>query len=145
MAEADFTEVLAELEQVESELEAIRVVVDEGLETYASAPTAREAALRHLDLAMRHVVDSAWALIEEVEWEEPEDSLDAIEILAEEDVIPGPHAVMLIGLAEYTAEHGEEAGWQADAEESYERLNEAAEAIAEYNEYIQQFLREWEA
>lgn len=145
MAEADFTVLLSELDQLESELEAIRVVVDEGVETYAAAPTAREAALRHLDAGMRHVIDSARSLVEEADWEEPEDQLDAIEILAEEDAIPGPLAVTLTGLAEYAAEHGEEAGWDADADESYERLNEAAEALAEYLEDVHRFLREWEA
>lgn len=144
MAEADFAEVLTELDQLESELEAIRVVGDEGVEMYASAPTARQAAMRHLDMAMRHVVESAWALIDEADWEEPEDNLDAIEILAEEDVIPGTLAVSLVGLAEYAAEHGEDASWEADAEESYERLSEAADAIAEYSEYVHQFLKEWE-
>lgn len=144
MAEADFAPVLTELEQLESETEAIRVVVDEGPDTYATAPTAREAALRHLEVAMRHAVDAAWSLIEEADWEEPEDSLDAIEILAEEDVIPGRLAVTLTGLAEYAMEHGEEAGWEADPEDSFERLSEAADALAEYQEYLHHFLKEFE-
>lgn len=139
---ADYTDLLLELEQLESELEAIRVVVDEGEEMYHSAPTAREAAVRHLDVAMRHVVDAAWALIEEADWDEPEDSLDAIEILAEEDVIPGPLAVSLISLAEYATEHGEAAGWDAEAEESFDRLTEATDSLAEYQEYLHQYLRE---
>lgn len=139
---ADYSELLTELEHLESELEAIRVVVDEGDEMYAAAPTAREAALRHLEIAMRHVVESAWKLIDEADWDEPEDNLDAIEILAEEDVIPGPLAVSLIALAEYAAEHGEAAGWDADAEESFARLSEAADSLAEYQEYIHEFLRE---
>ncbi|MBW3661008.1 MAG: hypothetical protein KY397_05170 [Gemmatimonadetes bacterium] len=139
---ADFSNLLLELDQLESELEAIRVVVDEGQEMYAAAPTAREAALRHLEMAMRHVLDSAWSLIEESQWEEPEDGLDAIEILAEEDVLPGPLAVSLIGLAEYATEHGESAGWDADAEESYERLSEAVDSLAEYQEYLHQYLKE---
>jgi uncharacterized protein YutE (UPF0331/DUF86 family) len=142
---SDFSEVLTELDQLESELEAIRVVVDEGGETYIGAPSAREAALRHLDAGMRHLVDSAWALIEEADWDEPEDNLDAIEILAEEEVIPGPLAVTLTRLAEYASEHGEEAGWVADDDESYERLGEAAESIAVYLEDVHQFLKQWEA
>ncbi|MDX1660323.1 MAG: hypothetical protein R3326_00920 [Gemmatimonadota bacterium] len=138
----DYTDLLVELEQLESENEAIRVVVDEGDEMYAAAPTAREAALRHLEMAMRHVVESAWELIEEAGWDEPEDNLDAIEILAEEDVIPGRLAVSLIALAEYATEHGEAAGWDADAEESFERLSEAADSLAEYQEYVQNHLKE---
>ncbi|MDX1623509.1 MAG: HepT-like ribonuclease domain-containing protein [Gemmatimonadota bacterium] len=142
MSEADFADVLTELDQLESELEAVRIVVDEGQDTYAQAPTAREAALRHLDLAMEHTVESAWTLVEEADWEEPEDSADAIEILAEEGVIPGRLAVTLIGLEEYASEHGEAAGWEADTEESFERLTEAADALAEYLEYVHHFLRE---
>lgn len=141
----DFAEVQSELELLESELEAIRVVVDEGPDTYSSAPTARESALRHLAVAMRHTVESARSLIGEADWDEPEDSLDAIEILAEEEVIPGPLAVSLTSLAEYATAHGEEAGWDADTEESYERIGEAAEAIAEYLEDVHQFLKGWES
>lgn len=144
MADSNFADVQGELDQLEGELEAIRIVVDEGVDTYTSAPTAREAALRHLDLAMRHTVEAAWSLIEEADWEEPEDSLDAIEILAEEEVIPGRLAVSLAALAEYATDHGEEAGWEADTGESYERLTEAAEAVAEYIEYMHHFLKEWE-
>lgn len=139
---ADYADLHVELEQLESELEAIRVVVDEGGEMYASAPTARETALRHLEIAVRHVVDAAWALIEEADWDEPEDALDAIEILGEEDVIPGPLAVSLVSLAEYATEHGEAAGWDADAEDSYERLAEAVDSLAEYQEYLHQYLQE---
>lgn len=138
----DYTDLQLEIDQLESELEAIRVVVDEGEEMYHSAPTAREAAVRHLEMAMRHVVDSAWALVEQADWDEPEDNLDAIEILAEEDVIPGPLAVSLISLAEYATEHGEAAGWDADAEESFERLSEATDSLAEYQEYLHEYLRE---
>lgn len=141
---SDFSEVLTELEQLESELEAIRVVMDEGVETYTGSRTARESALRHLDGAMRHLVDSAWGLIEETDWDEPEDNLDAIEILAEEDVIPGPLAVTLTHLAEYASEHGEEAGWDAEIGESYERLGEAADSIAVYLEDVHEFLKQWE-
>lgn len=141
---ADYAELLGELEQLESELEALRVVVDEGDDMYAAAPTAREAALRHLEVAMRHVIDSAWSLIDAADWDEPEDNLDAIEILAEEDVIPGPLAVSLISLAEYATDHGEAAGWDADAEESYERLSEGVDSLAEYQEYVHQHLQERE-
>ncbi len=147
MTEADFAGVQGELDALESELEAIRVSVDEGEETFEAAPTAKQAALRHLELAMRHVVDSAWSLVEEAEWGEPEDNLDAIEILAEEDVIPGRLAVSLTGLAEYAADHGEESGWEADvgADGAFERLTESAEGLAEYLEYIHNFLKDWEA
>jgi len=145
MSDADFSAVLNELEAMESDLEAIRVAVDEGEETFVSAPTARQEGMRHLEMAVRHVTDSSWALIEEADWDEPEDNLDAIEILAEEDVIPGRLAVELIGLAEYAAEHGEESGWDvADEGGLFERLGEASEAFAEYLEYVHQFLKEWE-
>lgn len=145
MSDVDFSAVLNELEAMESDLEAIRVAVDEGEETFVSAPTARQEGMRHLEMAVRHVTDSSWALIEEADWDEPEDNLDAIEILAEEDVIPGRLAVELITLAEYAAEHGEESGWDvADESGLFERLGEASEAFAEYLEYVHQFLKEWE-
>jgi len=145
MSDVDFSAVLNELEAMESDLEAIRVAVDEGEETFVSAPTARQEGMRHLEMAVRHVADSSWALIEEADWDEPEDNLDAIEILAEEDVIPGRLAVELIALAEYATEHGEESGWDvADESGLFERLGEASEAIAEYLEYVHQFLKEWE-
>jgi len=147
MSDANFEAVTHELDALESELEAMRVAVDEGEETFTAAPTARQAALRHLDHAMRHLVDSAWSLIEEAEWEEPEDNLDAIEILAEEKVIPGRLGVSLMSLAEYAAEYGEEEGWEADAEATgaFERVTEGVDAIAEYLEFVHHFMKEWEA
>ncbi|HUF89375.1 MAG TPA: HepT-like ribonuclease domain-containing protein [Gemmatimonadota bacterium] len=147
MSDANFEAVTHELDALESELEAMRVAVDEGEETFTAAPTARQAALRHLDHAMRHLIDSAWSLIEETDWEEPEDNLDAIEILAEEKVIPGRLGVSLMSLAEYAAEYGEEEGWEADAEATgaFERVTEGVDAIAEYLEFVHHFMKEWEA
>lgn len=147
MSDANFEAVTHELDALESELEAMRVAVDEGEETFTAAPTARQAALRHLDHAMRHLIDSAWSLIEEADWEEPEDNLDAIEILAEEKVIPGRLGVSLMSLAEYAAEYGEEEGWEADAEATgaFERVTEGVDAIAEYLEFVHHFMKEWEA
>lgn len=147
MSEGNFEQVAHELDALESELEAMRVAVDEGEETFIAAPTARKATLRHLEHAMRHVVESAWSLIDEADWDEPEDNLDAIEILAEEDVIPGRLGVTLMGLAEYTAEHGEEEGWEADAEApgAFEHVTEGVDAIAEYLEFVHHFMKEWEA
>ena len=135
MGDETFEDVSHELDALESEVEAMRVAVDEGEETFAAAPTARQAALRHLEHAMRHVVESAWSLI------------DAIEILAEEDVIPGRLGVTLIGLAEYAAEHGEEEGWEASAEagDAFERVSESVDAITEYIELVHHFMKEWEA
>ncbi|MGH7566978.1 MAG: hypothetical protein ACREK2_09130 [Gemmatimonadota bacterium] len=147
MSDGTFEEAAHELDALESELEAMRVAVDEGEETFTAAPTARQAALRHLDHAMRHVVESAWSLIDEADWDEPEDNLDAIEILAEEDVIPGRLGVTLIGLAEYATEHGEEEGWEANAEaaDAFERVTESVDAITEYIEFVHHFMKEWEA
>ena len=142
---ADFSEALGHIEQLESELEAVRLVVGEGESGYAAAPSARQSALRHLELAMRHAVDSAWSLVEEADWDEPEDGPDAIDILAEEDVIPPALASTLTGLVEYAAEFGEDAVRAPGAAESYEQLQEAAEALPLYVEYVHQFLKEWEA
>jgi uncharacterized protein YutE (UPF0331/DUF86 family) len=145
MSETDFSEVLNELDALETELEAIRVAVDEGDELFVASPTARQSALRHLETAVRHTVESARALIGEADWEEPEDALDAIEILVEEDVLPGRIGQTLVGLAEFAAEHNEETGWDADADPggAFERLSESVEALTEYQEYVGHFLKEW--
>lgn len=143
MAETDFSEVLKELDALEAELEAIRVVVDEGEETFTAAPTARQAALRHLEAALRHTLTSARGLIDEADWDEPEDGPDAIEILVEEDVLPGRIGLTLVSLVEYVSEHGEEAGGDPDADSAFERITESVEALAEYQEYMSHFLREW--
>ncbi|MGH7571253.1 MAG: HepT-like ribonuclease domain-containing protein [Gemmatimonadota bacterium] len=144
MPDADFTEVLRELDALEAEIDAMRVAVDEGEETFVTAPAARQAALRHLDAAMRHAVGAARHLIDEADWEEPEDSLDAIEILAEEDVLPGRIGLTLVGLADYVTELGEESGYEgSDDPVAFERLSEGVDALAEFQEYVHQFLKEW--
>jgi uncharacterized protein YutE (UPF0331/DUF86 family) len=143
MREADFSTVLHELEALEPEIEAIRVAVDEGEELLSASPTARQVAMSHLETAVRHTVKSARALIDEADWEEPEDNLDAIEILVEEDVLPGRVGATLSDLAEYTADLGEESGWEADPAEAFERLSEGAEALSEFQEYVHHFLKEW--
>lgn len=147
MSDETFEEVTHELDALESEVEAMRVAVDEGEETFAAAPAARQSALRHLDHAMRHLIESAWSLIDEADWDEPEDNLDAIEILAEEDVIPGRLGVTLMSLAEYAAEHGEEETWEADVEAAgaFERVTEGVDALTEYIEFVHHFMKEWEA
>lgn len=147
MSERSFEEVTEELTALESELEAIRAAVYEGEETFAAVPTARRAAMQHFDHAMRHVVESAWSLIDEADWDEPEDNLDAIGILAEEDVIPARLSDTLMGLAEYATERGEEEEWDADAEAAgaFERVTEGVDAIAEYLEFVHHFMKEWEA
>lgn len=143
MAETDFSDVLKELEGLDAELDAMRVVIDEGEEMFDTAPTARQSGLRHLGAAMRHTVNAARALIDEADWEEPEDGLDALEILVEEDVLPGRVGQSLVSLAEYAAEHGEDVGWDADADSAFEQITEAVEVLAEFQEYLSHFLREW--
>ncbi len=146
MTETNFTQVLRELDALDAEIEAIRVAVDEGEETFSAAPTAREAALRHLEGAMRHTVVSARALLKGAEWEEPEDNLDVLEILVEHDVLPGRVGATLVGLAEYATNHKDDSGWEAeeDATSAFERLSEGVDALAEYQEYVHHFLKEWE-
>ncbi len=144
MSETDFSEVLRELDALEAEIEAMRVAVDEGEETFTTAPAARQAALRHLEVAMRHAVGAARLLIGEADWEEPEDGLDALEILVEEDVLPGRVGLTLVGLADYVTELGEEAGYDGvDDPVAFERLSEGVDALAEFQEYVHQFLKEW--
>src|SRR5688500_3464147 len=146
MSDESFEDVTHELDALESEVEALRVAVDEGEETFAAAPAARQVAHRHLEHAMRHVIESAWSLIDEADWDEPEDNLDAIEILAEEDVIPGRLGATLVGLAEYAAEHGEEEGWEAsdEAADAYGHVSEGGDAITEYNDLVHHFIIECE-
>lgn len=144
MTDSDFTDVLRDLDALEAEIEAMRIAVDEGEETFVTAPAARQAALRHLDVAMRHAVGAARHLIDEADWEEPEDSLDAIEILVEEDVLPGRIGLTLVGLADYVTEFGEESGYEgSDDPVAFERLSEGVDALAEFQEYLHQFLKEW--
>jgi len=147
MSDESFEDATHELDALESEVEALRVAVDEGEETFSAAPAARKAAHRHLEHAMRHLIESAWSLIDEADWDEPEDNLDAIEILAEEDVISGRLGATLVGLAEYAAEHGEEEGWEASAEaaDAFEHVSEGVDAITEYIELVHHFVKEWEA
>ncbi|MGH7359188.1 MAG: HepT-like ribonuclease domain-containing protein, partial [Candidatus Rokuibacteriota bacterium] len=117
---------------------------DEGEETFVSAPAARQAALRHLDVAMRHAVNIARSLIDQADWEEPEDGLDALEILVEEEVLPGRVGLTLVDLADYVTELGEEAAYEAsDDPVAFERLTDGVDALAEYQEYVHHFLQEW--
>jgi uncharacterized protein YutE (UPF0331/DUF86 family) len=144
MPDADFSEVLGELDALEAEIEAMRVAVDEGEETFSTAPAARQAVLRHLEVAMRHAVRAARLLNEEADWEEPEDDLDAIEILVEEDVLPGRIGLTLVSLADYVTELDEESGYEvADDPMAFDRLSESVEALAEFQEYVHNFLKEW--
>lgn len=144
MPDNDFSEILRELDALEGEVEAMRVAVDEGDETFAAAPAAREAALRHLGVAMRHAVNAARNLIDHADWDEPEDNLDAIEILVEEEVLPGRVGLTLVDLADYITEMGDEAGLgSSDDPAAFERLTEGVDALAEYQEYVHHFLKEW--
>ena len=140
MAKADFAQVLQNLDAVEAELEPLRVAVDEGEEVFARAPAARESAYRHLETAVRHTLHSAHALIEEADWDEPEDDLDAIEILVEEDVVPGRVGADIVDLAEFAVEDGRDR-WEEDG--MYDRMSHGVETLSEYLEYIHVFLKEW--
>lgn len=146
MADTDYSTVLRELDALETEIEAIHVAVDEGEETFSAAPTAREVALRHLESAMRLVASSSQAVIKETDWDEPEDAVEAIETLVVQDVLPGRVGATLVALAEYATKHSDDSGWEADedATGAFERLSEGVEALAEYQEYVHHFLREWE-
>ncbi|HWC06252.1 MAG TPA: hypothetical protein VG799_03275 [Gemmatimonadota bacterium] len=144
MANGDLSDILRELDSLEAEIEAMRVAVDEGEETFVTAPAARQAALRHLDVAMRHAVNAARSLIDEADWEEPENGLDALEILVEEEVVPGRIGLTLVDLADYVTELGEGlANETGDDPVAFERLTEGVDALAEYQEYVHHFLKEW--
>lgn len=144
MANGDLSDILRELDSLEAEIEAMRAAVDEGEETFVTAPAARQAALRHLDVAMRHAVNAARSLIDEADWEEPEDGPDALEILVEEEVVPGRIGLTLVDLADYVTELGEEAAYDTgDDPIAFERLTEGVDALAEYQEYVHHFLKEW--
>ncbi|MGH7543135.1 MAG: hypothetical protein ACREK7_04280 [Gemmatimonadota bacterium] len=139
----DFTDILRELDALEGEVEAMRVAVDEGDETFATAPAARQAALRHLGVAMRHAVNAARTLIDQADWDEPEDNLDAIEILVEEEVLPGRVGLTLVDLADYITEMGDDGYESSDDPAAFDRLTEGVDALAEYQEYVHHFLKEW--
>ena len=144
MAHDDLNDILRELDSLEAEIEALRVAVGEGEETFVTAPAARQAALRHLDGAMRHAVNAARSLIDEADWEEPEDGLDALEILVEEKVVPGRIGLTLVDLADYVTELGEASDYETgDDPVAFERLTEGVDALAEYQEYVHHFLNEW--
>ena len=141
MAKADFAQVLQDLDAVESEIEPLRVSVDEGEDLFGRSPTARENAFRHLESAVRHTLHSARALIEEADWDEPEDDLDAIEILVEEEVVPQRIGADLVDLAEFTAAEEDQDRWVEDG--LYDRMSQGVETLSEYLEYVQLFLKEW--
>jgi uncharacterized protein YutE (UPF0331/DUF86 family) len=141
MAKADFAQVLQDLDAVESEIEPLRVSVDEGEDLFGRSPTARENAFRHLESAVRHTLQSARALIEEADWDEPEDDLDAIEILVEEEVVPQRIGADLVDLAEFTAEEEDQDRWVEDG--LYDRMSQGVETLSEYLEYVHLFLKEW--
>lgn len=140
MAKADFAQVLQDLDAVESDLEPLRVAVDEGEELFGRAPTARENAYHHLESAVQHALRSARALIEEADWDEPEDDLDAIEILVEEEVVPQRIGADIVDLAEFAEEDGQDR-WEADG--LYDRMSQGVETLSEYLEYMHLFLKEW--
>lgn len=140
MAQADFAQVLQDLDALESEMEPLRLAVDEGEESLLESRTARDAAFRHFETAMRHALSAARGIIEEADWEEPESEIDAIEILVEEDVIPRRIGDTLIEQAELATEEG---GEEALEEDLYDRVSAGADALGEYLEYMHLFLKEW--
>jgi uncharacterized protein YutE (UPF0331/DUF86 family) len=141
MAKADFAQVFEDLDQVESELEPLRVSVDEGEGIFGRAPTAREIAFRHLESAVHHTLHSARALIEGAEWNSPADDLEAIEILVEEEVVPQRIGANLADLAEFAAEESGLDRWAEDG--LYDRMSQGVETLSEYLEYVHLFLKEW--
>lgn len=141
MAKADFAAVSRELDALESEIEPLRVSVDEGEDVFTKAPTARETAYHHLAAALGHAIGSARSLIDEADWDEPEDDLDAIEILVEEDVVPGRIGSDIIDLAEFATQDGGEEPWEGDG--LYDRMTQGVETLSEYLEYVHLFLKEW--
>jgi len=141
MAKADFAQVLEELDALESELDPIRVLVDEGEETFGHAPTARESAFRQLESAVRHTLGSARALIQETAWESPEEELDVIEILVEEDVVPERIGADILEIAEFTTEELDEHAWESDG--LYDRMEKSVDTLSEYIEYVHHVLKGW--
>lgn len=141
MDTADFAQVLQELEALESEIEPMRLAIDEGEDVFGRAPTARETGYRHFETALGHALASARGLIEEADWDEPEDDLDAIGILVEEDVLPQRVGDTLMELAEFATEDGGEKPWEEDR--LYDRMSQGVEALTEYLECVHLFLKEW--
>lgn len=138
---ADFADVLQELDALESELEPIRLAIDEGEGGLVRSRTARETGYRHLETAVRHALASARGLIEEADWDEPENEIDALGILAEEDVLPRRLADTLVELAEFASEDGGKEPWEEDG--LYDQMSQGADALSEYLEYVHLFLKEW--
>jgi len=141
MPKADFAHVLQELEALESELEPMRPLVDEGEERLRRAPTARAAAWRQLESAVGHALESARALIAEAEWEEPEEAADAILVLVENDVLPERIGNEMVEITEFTVEQLDEEG--SESEDLFDRLAQGAETLTEYVEYVHHFLKSW--
>ena len=141
MAQADFAQVLQDLDALESELEPMRLAVDEGADRFGRAPTAREAAYRHLETALRHTLGSARGLIQGAEWDEPEGALEAVEILIEEEVLPERIGADIIDLAEFANEDDGDVPWQEEA--LFDRVSQGIDTLSEYLEYVHLFLKEW--
>lgn len=145
MPEVDFTLVLDELDSLETEIDAVRVAVDEG-ETFHEVPSARQAMLGHLGLALQHAINAARSLIDRADWEEPEEGLDAIQILVDEEVLPRRVGATIMDLADTVAELEDGSAYQtADDPVTFEQLTEGLDALTEYQEYVHQFLKEWSA
>ena len=141
MATADFAQVLDELDALESELDPIRLLVDEGEETFGHAPTARESAFRQLELAVRHTLGSARALIEQTQWEAPEEELEVIDVLVEEDVVPERVGADILEIAEFTIHELDEHAWESDG--LYDRMAKSVDTLSDYIEYMHHFLKGW--
>jgi hypothetical protein len=141
MPKAHFDQVLQELDALESELEPMRLVIDSGEERFRRAPTARANAYGHLEAAMTHALESARALIEEVDWDSPEETAEAIQLLVEQDVVPERIGTELVEIAEFMAENAGDDGWESPR--LYARVAQGADTLGEYVEYVHHFLKAW--
>ncbi len=141
MPKAHFDQVLQELDALESELEPMRLVVDSGEDRFRRAPTARANAYHHLEAAMTHAMESARALIEETQWEVPEEGVETIHLLVSEDVLPERVGADLVEIAEFMAEHTDDDGWESP--DLHGRVAQGAEVLSEYVEYVHHFLKSW--
>lgn len=140
MSKADFAQVLEELDALESELDPIRLLVGEGEKMFARAPAARENAFRQLESAVGHTLESARALIKETDWQKPEEDLEEIEILVEEDVVPERIGADILEIAEFTTDELDD-GWESDG--FYDRMAKSVDTLSEYIEYVHHFLKGW--
>jgi uncharacterized protein YutE (UPF0331/DUF86 family) len=141
MAGSDFAQVLQELDALEAELDPMRLLVDEGEQTLARAPTAFEHAYRQLESAIGHTLGAARALVEQAEWKAPEEDVGAIEVLVERDVLPERIGADIVEIAEFTNNAFGDMAWESDG--LYDRMARGVDTLSEYVEYVHHFLKDW--